>query len=72
MRIIGGCFCEMGIRKLAAYKSFISKQPGDQKIQVLSEGLGNEDKVTLPKGTTAAASRFEPRTSRLRVCGLIH
>ena len=52
-------------------KLLVSKQPGDQWLLVLSEGLGNEDSA-LPKDTTATASRFEPRSSWLRVCGLIH
>ena len=30
-------------------KLLISKQPGDKRLQVLSEGLGNEDKVSCPR-----------------------
>ena len=35
----------------------------------VSEWLDNEDKVPCPRAHTAAASRFEPGTSRLRVRG---
>ena len=55
---------------LSESKLLTSKQLGDQWL--FPKGLHNEDKVPCPNSTTAAASRFEPATSYLRVCGLIH
>ena len=51
-----------------------TNQPGNQRLKVLSEGLGNEDKVHCPRVyySTASAIRFEPGTSLSKVLGLIH
>ena len=45
---------------------YISKQPGD-------EGLGNDDHVPCPGHYTVSVMLgFEPGTSDMEVCGLIH
>ena len=54
-------------------KLLVSRQTGDQWLQVLSKGQDNDDEnVPCPTAQVLAESGFQPGTSCLRVHGPIH